>query len=147
MRGPPPTPTPVLKARGSKRAKARAGEVEYAPGVAPPPGWLSAEAAAEWARVAPELERAGVLQVVDWAVFAAYCEAWSEFVALTKLAKAVEAAEAVASGVAGQRRKAAAELSRLAQQFGFTPASRPRVQGGDRPKSVADAREGKFFGR
>lgn len=42
-----------------------------------PPTWLSKEAAAEWKRLVPELDRVGLLTLVDRAALAAYCEAWS----------------------------------------------------------------------
>jgi P27 family predicted phage terminase small subunit len=46
---------------------------------------LSAEAAAEWDRVAGELDDAGALALVDRAALAAYCLAWAELVAATRL--------------------------------------------------------------
>ena len=43
------------------------------------PRWLSKEAKREWKRVVPELERLGLLTVVDRAALAGYCESWAEY--------------------------------------------------------------------
>ncbi len=60
-RGPAPTPTKILEARGSWRAKARAGELTFPVERPECPAWLSTEARAEWDRVVERLEGAGVL--------------------------------------------------------------------------------------
>src|SRR5262245_17317041 len=83
-RGPQPTPTEILRLRGSWRAKEREGEVVYSRGRPTCPAFLSREAKAEWRRQMPQLEAAGVLATVDRAVLAAYCEAWAEFVDFRK---------------------------------------------------------------
>jgi P27 family predicted phage terminase small subunit len=41
------------------------------------PAGLSKVAAAEWRRVVPELERAGVLATIDRGVLTGYCTAWA----------------------------------------------------------------------
>ena len=43
------------------------------------PSWLDREGVAEWRRVVPELERLGLLSVLDRAVLGAYCDVWSKF--------------------------------------------------------------------
>lgn len=53
-----------------------------------PPSWLSHEAAAEWRRVVPGLQRLDLLKEGDRAALAAYCETWAEFVAATKVLQA-----------------------------------------------------------
>src|SRR5262245_50932234 len=84
-RGPAPTPTSVLEARGSWRAKTRAGEPRLPTERPSGPAWLSKEAQAEWRRVTRELLRMGVLAKADRAMLAEYCEAWSELVELSGL--------------------------------------------------------------
>lgn len=127
-RGPAPTPTELLKLRGSKRAKARAGEVVFAKGLAGPPSCLDAEAAAEWRRVTRELEAVGMAQRVDRALLTAYCEAWGEFVTFVKLSKESGHKQAVALGYVKAKNAAAERLRKMAEQFGFSPAARTRVK-------------------
>lgn len=43
------------------------------------PIWLAPEAKREWYRVAPELERLGLLTIIDKAALAGYCQAWAEW--------------------------------------------------------------------
>ena len=65
MSGPAPTPTSILEARGSWRAKGREGEMR--PPVKRPgrPATLSKVAATEWNRVIGTLEHQGVVAEVD----------------------------------------------------------------------------------
>jgi P27 family predicted phage terminase small subunit len=155
-RGPAPTPVPVLKARGSWRAKVRAGEVAYESGPPPCPDWLGADAAAEWKRIVPLLRSAGVLQRTDLAGLAGYCEAWGEFCCLSRLAERVRAGAEKGGVPLGEtefklirlKNGAAERAAKMAQQFGFTPASRARVQGGGSGDAgeATDGRAKKFFG-
>src|SRR3989304_3311411 len=43
------------------------------------PSWLSPQAKAEWRRLAPELERLGLLTHLDRAAFAAYCQSFAQW--------------------------------------------------------------------
>ena len=52
------------------------------------PKGMSAAAAAEWRRVVPRLEAAGVLAEVDRGVLAAYCTAWAHMMEAEKLLNA-----------------------------------------------------------
>ena len=82
-RGPQRKPTALKKLQGTFRAD-RAPKNEAQPtGHAEPPDFLSAEARAEWDRLAPELERIGLLTVADQAVFSVYVQAWSDYSKLT----------------------------------------------------------------
>ena len=78
-RGPRPTPTAQLRLVGSRELEHRHNEPQPALGAPNPPTWLSAEARAEWKRVAPELIRVGVLARVDRAILVGYCESWAMF--------------------------------------------------------------------
>ncbi|MFI5685893.1 phage terminase small subunit P27 family [Streptomyces sp. NPDC051636] len=102
-----------------------------------PPTWLSREAAAEWRRVAPGLQRLDLLKEEDRAVLAAYCETWSQFVeatrTVTKEGITTQVVTVSASGSETTRtvphpavtiaRSAGRELRAFAAQFGLTPSS------------------------
>lgn len=74
-------PDNVRQLRGLPSLKDQAGRkvkrLVLAPKAPAPPKGLSAAAAAEWRRVVPELDRAGVLATIDRGVLTAYCTAWA----------------------------------------------------------------------
>lgn len=49
------------------------------------PSWLGKIAKAKWRALVPQLEQLGILTVVDGDVIAAYCSAWEEFEAATRV--------------------------------------------------------------
>ena len=101
------------------------------------PTWLSREAAAEWKRVAPGLERLDLLKEEDRAVLAAYCETWSQFVTATRTVSregitsevttisvsGAETTRTVPNPAVAIARSAGRELRAFAAQFGLTPSS------------------------
>jgi P27 family predicted phage terminase small subunit len=94
------------------------------------PQWLDAEARAEWERIAPELERLDLLKPEDHGAFAAYCTAWSRFVAAVKTYHAEgltvtmpPSGRVVINPAVHTAQAASRELLRYAQQFGLTPAA------------------------
>jgi P27 family predicted phage terminase small subunit len=76
--GPRPTPTSILKLRGSWRGKDRP-DADLEPNMPKMPSWLSAAAKAEWKRRIPELNALGVLQKVDVTILAMYCTDFAEW--------------------------------------------------------------------
>lgn len=96
------------------------------------PSFLHGEARAEWRRVVPQIEKMGMLAVVDRGVLIRYCTAWADWCDLTeKLAQ---------TGVLARRREgvvrnplwmiradAEATLSDLGKQLGLTPNARIRA--------------------
>lgn len=134
-RGPAPTPTEILKARGSRRAQERAGEVQFERGRPTCPAWLGKEAKAEWNRQVKQLAAAGILQKVDRALLAAWCEAWGEFAGITcaigerlRQDPVLGYSVIISNGLMNAKNKAVERLLRLAQQFGFSPAARVRIR-------------------
>ncbi len=119
-RGPAPTPTETLKARGSWRAKIRDGEPEFKNGKPSCPKFLPAEARAEWRRQVKAL------------VLACQESAKLDF------------AQSIALGILNAKNKAVDRLLRLAGQFGFSPAARTRIKAPE-PEVKESAKE-KFFG-
>ena len=77
-RPPKPTRLKILAGNPGKR-QLNAREPQPRRGRPGCPSWLDAEAKAKWAAVVPELDRLGVLTIVDGDVLAAYCQAWAEF--------------------------------------------------------------------
>jgi len=78
MKGRKPIPTALHVLRGfpGKRKLVRHEPQPAALGPLAPPAWLHDEAKAEWTRLAPVLERLGVLTETDSDALTAYCEAW-----------------------------------------------------------------------
>jgi P27 family predicted phage terminase small subunit len=143
MKGRPRTPTAILKASGSWRAKGRADEPKAALAAPAPPKFLAGEALAEWKRQVEELIALGVLAKLDRAALTIWCIAWRDY------------AEASAGGplkkgdTHKQRflraREARETLLKVASQFGFTPAARARLKATPEA-SAADPMEA-FFQR
>lgn len=93
-----------------------------------PPDWLSTEAAAEWRRVVPGLQRLDILKQEDRAVLAAYCETWATFVNAIRQQHeeglTIEARQGtLAHPAVGIARAAGRELRSFAAHFGLTPSS------------------------
>lgn len=150
-RGPAPTPTSVLKYRGSWRAKERekAGEPTPEMGIPDPPAYLKGPALEKWNELAPQLNRMGVLAIVDAEALGRYCRTWArwcaaeDFIAkhgtvypimgwkpkpgggyeerLAKMAQHPQVREA--SDLADK-------LGRLEREFGLTPSARARIRTG-----------------
>jgi P27 family predicted phage terminase small subunit len=117
----------------------------YTSGAPSPPSWLCDEAHEEWVRIVPEIEKAGVLKLVDRAALVAYCQAWAELVIATRQIEdegrtVTEPIQNSRGETIGEKTKAhpAVKLQRDAfsrvksflVEFGFSPNSRARI-GGD----------------
>lgn len=133
LRGPPPTPTKLLEARGSWRAKARKGEPR--PPTAKPacPQWLPKEAKAEWRRQVKELEQQGTIALLDRAFLTAFCEAWAEYVEACKLIQKhgmiikTTDGNLIQNPVVSIRNKAYQRMLAIGKEFGFSPSARARL--------------------
>jgi P27 family predicted phage terminase small subunit len=103
---------------------------------------LSAEAKAEWRRVAPQLHEIGLLIGLDRALLAAYCAAFARWrLAERTLAEMAEreplagaltiktvSGNAIQNPVLGVANKAARDMASFAAELGLTPVSRIRLQ-------------------
>jgi P27 family predicted phage terminase small subunit len=125
--GPPPTPTAVLAARGSRRGKDRPAEVGYPAGAPPCPKCLPKEAKAEWRRVARLLLAAGVLQTTDLAALASYCRSWAEWIKLTEDSAGWNYSNESDRKKARLLAEAEKRVVSFAELFGFSPSARVRV--------------------
>jgi P27 family predicted phage terminase small subunit len=117
------------------------------PPIAPKrPTWLDREAAAEWRRIVPILERLGLATVIDRASLAAYCQAWANYYHAQRDLSAARRAN-------GRKRPGDRDLAQLAYttarmydtfrkaaaEFGLTPATRARLEVTDVPGAAAGA--------
>jgi P27 family predicted phage terminase small subunit len=132
-RGPARTPTKILEQRGSWRAKDREGEPDFTPSVPECPAFLDEVARAEWVRIVPELERQGLITLVDVAALAGYCQCMSRWQAAEKLIQAegltIEGSHGgtVENPAVKIARESMQLMRQFASEFGLTPASRSRV--------------------
>lgn len=129
-RGPKPTPTSLLVARGSWRAKKRAGEPDPGRGRPRCPLWLLPEARAMWGRIAPQLDRMGVLTTADGQALAQYCQTWAKWREAEEFCAANGQTYGDAKGVirlypqAKQAMQLSESLGRLGARFGLSPSDR-----------------------
>lgn len=112
-RGLPPTPTAILEARGSWRAKTRKNEPE-ADGVPVCPEWLQGEAKKHWDITLERLLNMGVVGEIDADKLAMYCAFYVLF--LQELSKKNRDANALT--------KYATMVDKLGTQFGMSPSAR-----------------------
>lgn len=148
-RGPAPKPT-VLKVITGNPGKRPLPKNEPKPApVAPPcPSWLNPTARAEWKRVAPELEKLGLLTRIDMAALASYCVAYSDLVAARREIDGHGFSMEIVTEKGGlyyQQRpevsianKAMALIKGFCQEFGLTPSARGRMSVPQRPEGDDD---------
>jgi len=143
MPGPPPTPNVVklLKGNPGKRRIGREPEPEIAADVPEPPSFLTGYAQDEWWRIAEELRR---LKLLDVMPLAAYCVAYARWrqaeEALAKMGeKDPVTAGMLIKGSLGDARvnplvrvaaSAADAMVSFAGHFGMSPAARARISAG-----------------
>jgi P27 family predicted phage terminase small subunit len=158
-RGPTPTPTSVLKLRGSPLATQKRLDREPKPpaGKPEPPTWLDSDARAAWDCIVPMLEKTGVLTRIDGNALARYCHFWSrwrkaeQFIAergemypLKDEAGNVRYVQAWPQVAIAN--KLAQQLLRLEQEFGLTPAARTRIQVSGNEQRPMDPEKARYFG-
>jgi P27 family predicted phage terminase small subunit len=154
MRGRHPTPTPILAARGSPRAKSRPNEPR--PEIAAPtaPKYLGELARLEWRRVVPLLLTMRVLSKSDRGVLAMYATAYGRWVEAERQLATDGIVVKSPNGYPIQNpflavaNKAMEQTHRFAVELGLTPVARgrlhvapeapatkfPRLSGFDRPE-------------
>jgi P27 family predicted phage terminase small subunit len=154
-RGPAAEPIPlkVLKGRASNGTDSAGFPIPEPPGftrgVPAAPHWLDDEAREVWERVAPSLDRLDLLKPDDRENFATYCSAWSRFVAATKTHQREgmflkhKNGTPFTNPAVREAEQAAAQLLRLAQQFGLTPAAEINLA---KPRKAVTSDNDKFGG-
>ncbi len=138
QRGPRPTPTEVLRLRGSPRADLNRNEPKPAKEPPPKPDWLGDEAAEVWDDMVPRLMATRVLTTIDGNALARYAEHFVQWKKATAFVRKHGVSYAIKDGngrtkALGQfpevalMHKASATLARLEAEFGLTPSSRTRI--------------------
>jgi P27 family predicted phage terminase small subunit len=129
-----PTPQELKELQGTARAdRGPKNPVKFS-GVPRPPAFLTTEAKVEWRRLAPQLERLGLLTTGDRATFALYCQAWADFRWSVdflrnreKIVRSVKGLKQIHPALT-YRRQSSELILRLAMEFGMTPAARAQVE-------------------
>jgi P27 family predicted phage terminase small subunit len=139
MSGPRPTPTRILKLRGSWRAKKRGQEPQ--PEIAVPvcPAWLCDVAKAEWVSVTDELLELGISATIDHAQVEGYCVAYARWVDAEHNLKEQGAVVRSPSGYPIQNpylsiaNEALRQLRLFAAELGLSPSARTKIHVQPRP--------------
>ena len=134
MAGPAPKPTRLRLLQGNP-SRRPVNEHEPQPKAERPtrPGWLLTEAKREWTRIVPELERMGLLTLVDRAALANYCQWWARWVQAERILQELGLTFVTPKGYVQQRpevaiaHKAAAMCRAFMSEFGLTPSARTRL--------------------
>lgn len=134
MAGRPPKPTALKKLEGNPgHRKLPTNEPQPTPGIPSRPEWLAPEAKREWSRVAPELERMGLIAHVDRAMFAGFCQSWALYVEMVQDLRENGTTFTTDKGYQGPRPEVALmfksldAMRRISALFGLTPADRGRI--------------------
>lgn len=138
-RGPPRTPTNILKMRGSWRAKERTDEPKpEIPSDIACPEWVPEDGKRLWDEVVPPLFHAGLMTSVDVLGLARYCEAFHQYLACVRFLERKGTAHPItdergrviavrAFPQLAQRNALADQMQRLEREFGMTPAARANL--------------------
>ena len=131
----PRLPDNVKRLRGETRPSRMSNQPRPVSGIPNPPSWLDAEAKREWARVAPELHRLGLLSVLDRAILSVYTSAWSTFVAARKRLEETDLVVEGRNRGGGEVKspawtvyaQASTLVLTLGRELGLSPAARSRI--------------------
>ena len=149
-RGPKPAPSNLVLLRGNPGHKALGSLLDdvVRPTVEIPdcPAHLDGEARAEWKRIAPHLQKLGLVSQIDRAALTGYCDAWGEYVWACKRIKAQNKGDR--GGERGRiwdtpsgykqisvlqqiRNRALDQCRQFLAMFGMSPSDRSRVTQSD----------------
>jgi P27 family predicted phage terminase small subunit len=137
-RGPPPTPTPILKLHGSWRGNLNRDEPQPEPGPPDKPPWLDDYASEAWDQFVPILADMCVLTRADGAMLALLCTTWArwrrceEFVAERGEVYTIKDADGKARELRRFPQAVASEslgraMNRYLGEFGLSPSARARI--------------------
>lgn len=143
-RRPRPTALKLIEGNRGKRKLDIENEMQPTLGVPDAPDWLPPEAAAEWDRVVPELDRLNLLSEIDRASLSAYCLEWARFVeaeehirengmVLLQIEKELDdgrilISRSVKNPAVTISHAAQAQMRAWCAEFGLSPSARSRVK-------------------
>lgn len=134
-RGRHSTPTQLKVIQGNFRKDRHAHGPRVEIGAPKCPHWLPRSAKRYWAEIAPELEKVGLISVIDSAVFVAHCDSMGRYEDVTRKLKELDAlidktpqGYQVQSALFTVRNKLWDQVLRSAQEFGLTPAARSKIK-------------------
>ena len=141
MRGPAPKPThlKILEGNPGKR-QLNLDEPKPRPVTPTCPSWLTDEAKREWKRLVPELERLGLLTIIDRGALATCCQAYGRMVeaekflqraAKTGFTYKTDSGYLVPFPQVGIAQKYAQQYRTFLALFGLSPADRTRLKSGE----------------
>lgn len=146
-RGPKPSPTALLKLRGSWRGETREGEpvppvVEVAA-----PSWLSDKAASHWPGICSMLAGLGLMAEVYSPALALMVDALADYIAHSEVAKVEPAVLTSPAGVAyinpiyTLKERAWDRVLKIVREFGMTPSAISGVKSAkdEKPKTGLSA--------
>ena len=115
------------------------------------PTHLSKAAKKEWKRIAPELEKLGLLSHIDMAALAAYCQAYGRWVEAEKKLKEIghplyksKNGTVTTSPWLWVANKALDQILKFASEFGMTPSARTRIHV-EKPKEDEEVKLDRFL--
>lgn len=139
--GPQPVPSALKQLKGNPGHRPISDDEpkpRVSPGVPEPPAWLEIYAKTEWAAVAPELHRMGLLTAVDLTAFAVYCQNYARWrsaeewmskqgntIVLRDKHGKTRSVTRVPQALVAQA--ALVDMNRFGSQFGLTPSSRTSI--------------------
>jgi len=149
-RGPQPTPTALLEARGSWRANGREGEPQFPVEIPDCPSWVP-EAGRDWYLAhAAQAAAAGYMSAPMQTALALGALALADFLELERQVRetgytyTTDKGNILANPLVHLRNKAWAQLLTICREYGFTPASKTSVKVGGM-KVAKDQGKGRFF--
>ena len=81
----------------------------------------------EWERLIPELEKVGLISLLDRSAIAAYCMAYATYEELSRYTNTLKPADEKYLDYTRATRQAAVLLKQYLSDFGMTPSSRTKV--------------------
>jgi phage terminase small subunit len=132
MPGRRPTPIPIAHALGNpgkRRLKTEPKIRKLRPKF--DQAWLDQESHAFLERHVAELERAGLLSVVDGPALALLADRWAELLAHRELVRTTGLPRAIALGYVNAYRRAEDSFRKWSVEYGFTALARTRLASAD----------------
>ena len=153
--GRPRKPTALKKLQGTYRPGREVAKQKSVTGAKPrKPTGLSRQAASAWDHLSPKLHDLGLLSEIDQSTLAVYCQAYADWLEVTRILNKLGVANWYSETESGYRQvipevavrdKAYQVMQRLGMRFGLDPSSRGGIAVDGRQK-VANATEEFLFG-